>query len=192
MHGKNFASRLTKLHIQVLQSDCFRFSVDSVFCDSLAGGYHDLRQYTCYSGDTVTSLKLMCTHTGHIKGVKLGSVLHNSFILNICFERSSVLQFLAHHSELYTSFMIPVSLGALTVVSYPPPSGDNPPHDIWNETFASQLEVTQFIVDYLAQQLPNINIYPAIGNHGMQGPINYDELVTLPSILYPLPYCKQE
>ena len=107
-----------------------------------------------------------------------------------------MLQFLAHHSELYTAFMIPVSVGALTAVSYPPLSGDNPPHDLWNETFASQLEVTQFIVDYLAQQLPNISIYPAIGNHGRlvctQGPINYDELVTVPSLLHLLSYCKQQ
>lgn len=99
-----------------------------------------------------------------------------------------MLQFLAYHSELYTSFTIPVSLGALTAVSYLPSSGDNPPHDLWNETFASQLEVTQFIVDYLAQQLPNINIYPAIGNHGTQGSINCDELVTVPSLLHLLSY----
>ena len=105
-----------------------------------------------------------------------------------------MLQFLAHHSELYTVFMIPVSVGALTAVSYPPLSGDNPPHDIWNETFASQLEVTQFIVDYLAQQLPNINIYPAIGNHGRLYSLytRSNKLVTVPSLLHLFSYCKQQ
>ena len=46
------------------------------------------------------------------------------------------------------------------------PSGDNPPHEIWNETFSSQLESSHFVIDYLAQQLPNATIYPAMGNHG--------------------------
>eukprot|EP00731_Ephydatia_muelleri_P015723 Em0009g147a len=43
-------------------------------------------------------------------------------------------------------------------------TGDNPPHDIWNETYNSQLGATQFLVDYLAQKL-NRTIYPAMGNH---------------------------
>ncbi|KAL5481336.1 hypothetical protein EMCRGX_G021473 [Ephydatia muelleri] len=43
-------------------------------------------------------------------------------------------------------------------------TGDNPPHDIWNETYNSQLGATQFLVDYLAQML-NRTIYPAMGNH---------------------------
>ena len=43
--------------------------------------------------------------------------------------------------------------------------GDNPPHDVWNETYNSQLGATQFLVDYLAQKLNRI-IYPAMCNHG--------------------------
>ena len=46
------------------------------------------------------------------------------------------------------------------------PSGDNSPHEIWNESFSSTLEASQFVLDYLAQQLPNFTIYPAMGNHG--------------------------
>ena len=44
--------------------------------------------------------------------------------------------------------------------------GDNPPHDIWNETWASQLTATDYIVNYVASKLPGITIYPAMGNHG--------------------------
>ena len=45
-------------------------------------------------------------------------------------------------------------------------SGDNAPHEVWNETWASQYDASKFLMDYLAQKLPNTTIYPAIGNHG--------------------------
>lgn len=44
--------------------------------------------------------------------------------------------------------------------------GDNPPHDIWNETWTSQLNATDYVVNYVASKLPNVTIYPAFGNHG--------------------------
>ncbi|XP_064390899.1 sphingomyelin phosphodiesterase A-like [Halichondria panicea] len=44
-------------------------------------------------------------------------------------------------------------------------TGDNAPHDVWNETWTTQLDATQFVVDYLAEKLPSMTIYPAIGNH---------------------------
>ena len=44
--------------------------------------------------------------------------------------------------------------------------GDNPPHDVWNETLASQLTATDYTVNYVASKLPNTTIYPAMGNHG--------------------------
>jgi sphingomyelin phosphodiesterase len=44
-------------------------------------------------------------------------------------------------------------------------TGDNPPHDVWNETWNGQTESTKFVVDYLSKNLPNQTIYPAMGNH---------------------------
>ena len=44
-------------------------------------------------------------------------------------------------------------------------TGDNPPHNVWNETWDDQTESTKFIVDYLSKNLPNQTIYPAMGNH---------------------------
>lgn len=45
-------------------------------------------------------------------------------------------------------------------------TGDNPPHDVWNETWSSQLESTRLVVDYLSAHLPpGLPIYPAVGNH---------------------------
>ena len=54
----------------------------------------------------------------------------------------------------------------------PPPdivvyTGDNPPHDIWMESFAGQVEATQSLVEYVRQGLGNTTIYPALGNHGV-------------------------
>ena len=45
-------------------------------------------------------------------------------------------------------------------------AGDNPPHDLWNETWTSQTDATAYLVSYLAEKLPNRRIYPALGNHG--------------------------
>ena len=45
-------------------------------------------------------------------------------------------------------------------------SGDNPPHDVWMETWNGQLQASEYIVDYISKQLPNTTIYPVFGNHG--------------------------
>ena len=44
-------------------------------------------------------------------------------------------------------------------------TGDNPPHDIWEESWQSQTNSTNFLVKYLSTKLPNQTIYPAMGNH---------------------------
>ena len=44
--------------------------------------------------------------------------------------------------------------------------GDNSPHDLWNETWVSQYQATDYLVSYLSERLPNTLIYPALGNHG--------------------------
>ena len=45
-------------------------------------------------------------------------------------------------------------------------SGDNSPHDLWNETVEGQLSATKYLVDRIASFLPGKPIYPALGNHG--------------------------
>lgn len=50
------------------------------------------------------------------------------------------------------------------VINY---SGDNPPHDIWNESLSSQVQATKMVVDHLANKISGIRIFPAMGNHGM-------------------------
>ena len=45
-------------------------------------------------------------------------------------------------------------------------AGDNSPHDLWNETWTSQFQATDYLVSYLSEKLPDIVIYPALGNHG--------------------------
>lgn len=44
-------------------------------------------------------------------------------------------------------------------------TGDLPPHDIWNQTRESQLEVLQKLTNKLLAYFPNTPIYPAVGNH---------------------------
>ena len=44
-------------------------------------------------------------------------------------------------------------------------TGDNPTHKIWNKTWQGQLASTDFIVDFLSTNLPNLTIYPTLGNH---------------------------
>lgn len=44
-------------------------------------------------------------------------------------------------------------------------TGDNPPHDMWNQSYDSQLQATKTIVDFFHQRMPTITIYPSIGNH---------------------------
>jgi len=47
------------------------------------------------------------------------------------------------------------------------PSGDVPPHSVWDETEASQRECSETLVDVIQKNLSNYNVYPNIGNHGM-------------------------
>jgi sphingomyelin phosphodiesterase len=44
-------------------------------------------------------------------------------------------------------------------------TGDNPDHKLWEKTRESQQSSSDFIVDFLAANLPNLTIYPALGNH---------------------------
>jgi sphingomyelin phosphodiesterase len=57
-------------------------------------------------------------------------------------------------------------------------TGDNSPHDVWNETWASQYQVTDFLISYLTQRLPRRHIFPALGNHETNPESEY--LGTLP------------
>ena len=57
-------------------------------------------------------------------------------------------------------------LGAMS----PPPdlilwTGDNPPHDLWNQTKASQMNATQSMTDLVRATFPNTPVFPLIGNH---------------------------
>lgn len=46
-------------------------------------------------------------------------------------------------------------------------TGDNPPHDIWEESRTTQLFRTEYLVDrlYAAYADSNVTVYPALGNH---------------------------
>ncbi|XP_041357725.1 sphingomyelin phosphodiesterase A-like [Gigantopelta aegis] len=42
---------------------------------------------------------------------------------------------------------------------------DFPPHDIWQETWASQLNRAHDTLVHMREKLPGFNIYPTLGNH---------------------------
>ncbi|XP_064609219.1 sphingomyelin phosphodiesterase A-like [Liolophura sinensis] len=44
-------------------------------------------------------------------------------------------------------------------------TGDSPPHDVWQESWDSQLKADSLVVQRLNEQLEGFTIYPAIGNH---------------------------
>eukprot|EP01103_Thecamoeba_quadrilineata_P008650 TRINITY_DN1838_c0_g1_i1.p1 TRINITY_DN1838_c0_g1~~TRINITY_DN1838_c0_g1_i1.p1 ORF type:complete len:540 (-),score=70.89 TRINITY_DN1838_c0_g1_i1:79-1698(-) len=44
-------------------------------------------------------------------------------------------------------------------------TGDNPPHNIWEQSPAQQLNSTQILVEALSQTFGSLPIYPSIGNH---------------------------
>ncbi|KAF2072539.1 hypothetical protein CYY_006156 [Polysphondylium violaceum] len=44
-------------------------------------------------------------------------------------------------------------------------TGDNPPHDIWMQTFETQLNASLRITNLLKQYFPKAQIFPSIGNH---------------------------
>ncbi len=45
-------------------------------------------------------------------------------------------------------------------------TGDSPPHDIWEETQARQVNVTRWVAEAIARHIPGVPAYAAIGNHG--------------------------
>ncbi|XP_019869061.1 sphingomyelin phosphodiesterase [Aethina tumida] len=44
-------------------------------------------------------------------------------------------------------------------------TGDLPPHDIWNQTKESNLEIIQTMAEMMSEIFPNTPIFPALGNH---------------------------
>lgn len=44
-------------------------------------------------------------------------------------------------------------------------TGDLPPHDIWNQTKESNLDIIQSAVEQMFEYFPNVPIFPALGNH---------------------------
>ncbi|CAH1103351.1 unnamed protein product [Psylliodes chrysocephalus] len=44
-------------------------------------------------------------------------------------------------------------------------TGDLPPHDIWNQTQQSNLDIIKESVEQMLRYFPNIPIFPAVGNH---------------------------
>lgn len=44
-------------------------------------------------------------------------------------------------------------------------TGDNPPHDIWEESPMTQLFRTEYLCDRLYAAFPYTSVYPALGNH---------------------------
>ncbi|KAL6076104.1 Sphingomyelin phosphodiesterase [Balamuthia mandrillaris] len=44
-------------------------------------------------------------------------------------------------------------------------TGDNPPHDIWNENQQMQIERTKRVVDIIKESFPTVPVFPALGNH---------------------------
>jgi len=52
-------------------------------------------------------------------------------------------------------------------------TGDNPPHDIWMQSREYNLNMTKTLIDMISTQLPNISVYPALGNHESWGTDQY-------------------
>jgi hypothetical protein len=52
-------------------------------------------------------------------------------------------------------------------------TGDSPAHDIWNQSQAANLAAFDFVFNAFAQHLPDVPIFPAIGNH-LFFPVNQD------------------
>lgn len=50
-------------------------------------------------------------------------------------------------------------------------TGDLPPHDIWNQTKESNLNILRETIEQLILYFPNIPIFPALGNHE-SAPVN--------------------
>eukprot|EP01104_Vermistella_antarctica_P004959 TRINITY_DN15366_c0_g1_i1.p1 TRINITY_DN15366_c0_g1~~TRINITY_DN15366_c0_g1_i1.p1 ORF type:complete len:574 (-),score=87.52 TRINITY_DN15366_c0_g1_i1:107-1828(-) len=44
-------------------------------------------------------------------------------------------------------------------------TGDNPPHDVWNDTVTEQQEATDVTAAIVTKYLPGVPVFPALGNH---------------------------
>lgn len=44
-------------------------------------------------------------------------------------------------------------------------TGDLPPHDIWNQTRESNLDIIKETHQQMKEYFPNTPIFPAVGNH---------------------------
>lgn len=43
--------------------------------------------------------------------------------------------------------------------------GDNPPHDLWAETYQSQMDIETSVISMFKKHYPNTPFYPVLGNH---------------------------
>ena len=57
------------------------------------------------------------------------------------------------------------------VIDYVIFTGDIPPHNVWNQTREDQLKALSVVCGLFKRYLPNVTIYPAVGNHE-SAPIN--------------------
>lgn len=44
-------------------------------------------------------------------------------------------------------------------------TGDNPPHDVWEQSRGENLNVSRFLFDSMQEQVPGLLVLPAVGNH---------------------------
>jgi len=44
-------------------------------------------------------------------------------------------------------------------------SGDNPPHDMWEESQSTQLNASHDVTELIMRYFPNTPVYPVLGNH---------------------------
>jgi len=52
-------------------------------------------------------------------------------------------------------------------------TGDNPPHDVWEQSREYNLNITRILVDMVYTNFPNISVFPALGNHESWGVDQY-------------------
>jgi sphingomyelin phosphodiesterase len=55
-------------------------------------------------------------------------------------------------------------------------TGDNPPHNLWNQTHESHMEHIRIVGDALNNTFTpkGVPIYPVLGNHGCYPPNNFE------------------
>lgn len=72
-------------------------------------------------------------------------------------------------------------LAYLLQVDYVIWTGDLVPHDVWNRSREKNLEIINYTTRVLAESLPVVRVFPAIGNHEAE-PVNWYRTLVLPSI----------